>query len=59
MAQRVVDRALQPPGSRGGLRGTPVERRYREVRALRIDEGASEIQMLILGRAPLEQGDGR
>jgi hypothetical protein len=29
------------------------------VRALRIDEGASEIQMLILGRAPLEQGDGR
>jgi alkylation response protein AidB-like acyl-CoA dehydrogenase len=36
-----------------------VERRYREVRALRLDEGASELQMLILGRAPLEQGDGR
>jgi alkylation response protein AidB-like acyl-CoA dehydrogenase len=36
-----------------------VERSYPEVRALRMDEGASEIQKLILGRAPLEQGDGR
>jgi acyl-CoA dehydrogenase len=48
MAQRVVDRAVQIHGAQGVLRGATVERLYREVRALRIQEGASEIQKLIV-----------
>jgi len=59
MAQRVVDRALQLHGGRGVLLGTPVERLYREVRSLRIYEGASEIQKLILARALLQDDAGR
>jgi acyl-CoA dehydrogenase len=50
-AQRVIDRALQVHGGQGVRRGTPVERLYREVRALRIYEGTSEIQRLVLGRS--------
>jgi acyl-CoA dehydrogenase len=48
MAQRVVDRAVQIHGGQGLLRGATVERLYREVRALRITEGATEIQKLIV-----------
>jgi acyl-CoA dehydrogenase len=48
MAQRVVDRAVQLHGGQGVMRGATVERLYREVRALRIYEGASEIQKLIV-----------
>jgi alkylation response protein AidB-like acyl-CoA dehydrogenase len=48
MAQRVVDRAVQIHGGQGVLRGATVERLYREVRALRLYEGASEIQRLIV-----------
>lgn len=59
MAQRVVDRALQLHGGIGVLRGTTVERLYREVRSLRIYEGASEVQKLILARALLQDGIGR
>jgi acyl-CoA dehydrogenase len=47
-AQRVVDQAVQLFGAWGVVAGTPVERLYREVRALRIYEGTSEIQQLIL-----------
>jgi len=47
-AQRVVDDAVQLLGARGVLAGTPVERLYREVRALRIYEGTSEIQRLVI-----------
>jgi acyl-CoA dehydrogenase len=48
-AQRIVDRALQLHGGLGVVRGVAVERLYREVRALRIYEGTSEIQRLIIG----------
>ncbi|HEX5214058.1 MAG TPA: acyl-CoA dehydrogenase family protein [Vicinamibacterales bacterium] len=47
-AQRVIDDALQLLGGRGVVRGEAVERLYREVRALRIYEGTSEIQKLII-----------
>jgi acyl-CoA dehydrogenase len=49
-AQRIVDRAVQIHGGRGVERGSVVERLYREVRALRIYEGTSEIQRLVIGR---------
>lgn len=55
MAQRVVDRAVQIQGGRGVLRGSTVERLYREVRALRIYEGTSEIQKLIIAREILKE----
>jgi alkylation response protein AidB-like acyl-CoA dehydrogenase len=47
-AQRVIDRAVQLFGGRGVVCGAPVERLYREVRALRIYEGTSEIQRLVI-----------
>jgi acyl-CoA dehydrogenase len=50
-AQRIVDSAVQLHGGLGVVRGVAVERLYREVRALRIYEGASEIQRLVIGRA--------
>ena len=49
-AGRVIDRALQLHGGEGVVRGTVVERLYREVRALRIYEGTSEIQKLVIAR---------
>ncbi|MFL6292074.1 MAG: acyl-CoA dehydrogenase family protein, partial [Thermoanaerobaculia bacterium] len=47
-AQRVIDDAVQLLGGRGVVAGAPVERLYREVRALRIYEGTSEIQKLVI-----------
>lgn len=47
-AQRVIDQAVQLLGARGVVRGEPVERLYREIRALRIYEGTSEIQKLVI-----------
>jgi alkylation response protein AidB-like acyl-CoA dehydrogenase len=52
-AQRVVDDAVQLFGGLGVTVGSVVERLYREVRALRIYEGASEVQQLIIARAAL------
>lgn len=49
-AQQVVDDAVQICGGLGVTRGHPVERLYREVRALRIYEGATEVQKLIIAR---------
>jgi len=49
-AQRVIDRAVQLFGGRGVARGEIVERLYRDIRALRIYEGATEVQKLIIGR---------
>ena len=49
-AQAVIDRGLQMFGGRGLVRGEIIERLYREIRALRIYEGASEVQKLIIGR---------
>ncbi len=47
-AQRVIDAAVQLLGGLGLVSGAPVERLYREVRALRIYEGTSEIQQLVI-----------
>ena len=54
-AQRVVDQALQIRGSGGLVAGTVLEQLYRAVRALRIYEGTSEIQKLIIAREVLKQ----
>jgi acyl-CoA dehydrogenase len=53
-AQQVVDRAVQLFGGRGVRSGEIVERLYREIRALRIYEGATEVQKLIIGRELLK-----
>jgi acyl-CoA dehydrogenase len=53
-AQRVIDGAVQLLGGRGVVAGAPVERLYREVRALRIYEGTSEIQRLVIAGQLLE-----
>ena len=47
-AQQVIDQAVQLLGARGVVAGEPVERLYREIRALRIYEGTSEIQKIII-----------
>lgn len=47
-AQRVIDDAIQLLGARGVRRGAVVERLYREIRALRIYEGTSEIQKIVI-----------
>jgi acyl-CoA dehydrogenase len=52
-AQRVIDMAVQLHGGDGVKRGTPVEQLYREIRALRIYEGASDVQRVIIARATL------
>ena len=49
-AQRVVDGAVQLFGGQGVIAPNVVERLYREVRALRIYEGASEVQKLVIAR---------
>jgi acyl-CoA dehydrogenase len=53
-AQRIVDDAVQILGGRGVLLGNPVERLYRSVRALRIYEGATDVQRLLIGGAVLK-----
>ena len=50
LGQRIIDHAVQLHGGRGVEVGQVVERLYREIRALRIYEGASEVQRLIIGR---------
>ncbi len=49
-AQRVVDRAVQIHGGLGVTKESKVEELYREVRALRIYEGASEVQRVVIAR---------
>ncbi|PAT41561.1 acyl-CoA dehydrogenase [Vandammella animalimorsus] len=53
-AQQVIDAAVQMFGGLGVVSGQPVESLYREIRALRIYEGASEVQQLIIGRELLK-----
>ncbi|HYF23830.1 MAG TPA: acyl-CoA dehydrogenase family protein [Caulobacteraceae bacterium] len=52
-AQQVIDAAVQLHGGLGVTSGHPVERLYREVRALRIYEGASEVQKVVIARQAL------
>ena len=49
-AQRVIDSAVQIFGALGVVSGSVVERLYREIRPLRIYEGATEVQQLIIAR---------
>ena len=53
-AQRVIDSAVQLFGGMGVVSGVPVERLYREIRALRIYEGTTEIQKLIIAGQVLQ-----
>ncbi|MGJ4943973.1 acyl-CoA dehydrogenase family protein [Bradyrhizobium sp. HKCCYLS1011] len=53
-AQHVIDRAVQMFGGRGVRKGEVVEGLYREIRALRIYEGATEVQKLIVARELLK-----
>jgi alkylation response protein AidB-like acyl-CoA dehydrogenase len=58
-AQRVIDRAVQLLGGRGVVSGNPVERLYREIRSLRIYEGTTEVQKLVIAGQVLKgAGDG-
>ena len=52
-AQRVIDMALQMHGGLGVMVGSRVESLYRDIRSLRIYEGATEVQQLIIGKAVL------
>ena len=58
MAQRAVDDAVQLIGGRGVVATHPVDRLYRAVRALRIYEGTTEIQQLIIAGELLKEADG-
>ncbi|RYX96489.1 MAG: acyl-CoA dehydrogenase [Comamonadaceae bacterium] len=53
-AQRVIDMALQMHGGLGVKVGTKVEGLYRDIRSLRIYEGATEVQQLIIGKSVLQ-----
>jgi acyl-CoA dehydrogenase len=54
-AQRVIDRAVQLFGGAGVSKGVKVEELYREIRALRIYEGASEVQKIVIAREALKR----
>ena len=56
-AQRVIDEAVQIFGGSGVVSGFPVEQLYREIRALRIYEGASEVQKLIIAAQTLKENN--
>ena len=57
-AQRVIDAAVQIHGGDGVRSGHPVETLYREIRALRIYEGASDVQKIIIARSVLAGATG-
>ena len=58
-AQSVIDRAVQLHGGDGVRSGQAVEALYRDIRALRIYEGASDVQRVIIARATLDQLKGK
>lgn len=58
-AQTIIDRAVQLHGGNGVRVGSKVERLYRDVRALRIYEGATEVQRLLVGRETLKSATYR
>ncbi len=53
-AQRIIDRAVQLHGGLGVTKGVKVEELYREIRALRIYEGATEVQKIVIAREALK-----
>jgi acyl-CoA dehydrogenase len=58
-AQRVIDRAVQLHGGLGITKGVKVEELYREIRALRIYEGATEVQKVVIARELLKSRSGK
>jgi len=54
-AQRVIDMALQMHGGQGVRVGNTIEHLYRDIRSLRIYEGATEVQQLIIGKSVLKE----
>ncbi|EAQ12629.1 acyl-CoA dehydrogenase [Rhodobacterales bacterium HTCC2654] len=54
-AQEVIDTAVQLHGGDGVRSGSAVETLYREIRALRIYEGASDVQRVVIARQTLAQ----
>lgn len=58
IAQQVIDSAVQLHGGLGVVTGNPVEVLYREIRSLRIYEGTSEIQKLIIAQQTLRNHEG-
>ena len=57
-AQAVIDKAVQIFGGTGVRSGVKVEELYREIRALRIYEGATEVQKLVIARETLKEAGG-
>ena len=57
-AQQTIDKAVQLFGGAGVVSGNIVERLYREIRALRIYEGASEVQKVVIARAAIAEAQG-
>jgi acyl-CoA dehydrogenase len=55
-ASQVIDMALQMHGGLGVMVGNKLESLYRDIRSLRIYEGASEVQQLIIGKSVLKGG---
>jgi acyl-CoA dehydrogenase len=58
-AQRVIDRAVQLHGGLGVTKGVKVEELYREIRALRIYEGATEVQKVVIARELMKNRPGK
>jgi acyl-CoA dehydrogenase len=58
-AQRVIDRAVQLHGGHGVRKGVKVEELYREIRALRIYEGATEVQKIVIAREAMKERAAR
>jgi acyl-CoA dehydrogenase len=58
MAQQVIDQAVQIHGGDGVRTGHPVEALYREIRALRIYEGATDVQKVVIARSVLDGSYG-
>ena len=57
-AQRIIDRSVQLHGGLGVRVGHPVEMLYREIRALRIYEGATEVQQVVIARETMKTKTG-
>ncbi len=57
-AQRIIDDAMQILGGQGMVKDHPVERLYRAIRPLRIYEGTSEVQHLVIAKSLLRNHQG-